>query len=99
MSRIPSSFTSLPFPDQLRWLRRHQCENQTAFWSRFGVTQPQGSRYEQGCDIPEPVVLLLRLYIGMHISDRDLLAVGALIRNVHSCQLPALRVVERCAHL
>ena len=36
--------------------------NQTAYWSRVGVTQSAGSRYEAGvCEIPKPVRLLLAL--------------------------------------
>jgi DNA-binding transcriptional regulator YiaG len=36
--------------------------NQTQFWSRVGITQSGGSRYETGsCGIPEPVAMLLDL--------------------------------------
>ena len=36
--------------------------NQTGFWSRVGITQSGGSRYETGaCSIPEPVAMLLDL--------------------------------------
>ena len=92
MSRIPTPITLLPFADQAAWLRRHLCESQTLFWSRFGVTQSQGSRYEQGGDMPMPVALLLLLYVGMHVSDTDLLEAGRFIRKRQACQLPALRV-------
>ena len=39
--------------------------NQTQFWSRVGITQSGGSRYETGsCGIPEPVAILLDLAYG-----------------------------------
>lgn len=47
-------------------------ENQTDFWARFGVTQSQGSRIEQGGWIPAPLAMLLSLYLDMRISDLDL---------------------------
>jgi DNA-binding transcriptional regulator YiaG len=41
-------------PAQVRRLR-NQCKlNQSDFWSRFGVTQSGGSRYESGRTIPRP---------------------------------------------
>jgi hypothetical protein len=43
-------------------MRDKQGTNQTAFWSRVGITQSGGSRYENGqCSIPEPVAMLLDL--------------------------------------
>ncbi len=46
-------------------LRAKQGTNQTAFWSRVGITQSGGSRYENGqCYIPEPVAMLLDLVYG-----------------------------------
>ena len=38
--------------------------NQTKFWSRVGVTQSGGSRYESGRNIPRPVQMLLRIAYG-----------------------------------
>ena len=35
--------------------------NQQEFWSRIGVTQSGGSRYESGRTMPKPVRELLRL--------------------------------------
>ena len=35
--------------------------NQQEFWSRIGVTQSGGSRYESGRSMPKPVRELLRL--------------------------------------
>lgn len=38
--------------------------NQTQFWSRVGVTQSGGSRYESGRKIPEPIKKLLAIAYG-----------------------------------
>lgn len=41
---------------------RHKLRlNQQEFWSRIGVTQSGGSRYESGRSMPKPVRELLRL--------------------------------------
>ncbi|TCP13796.1 hypothetical protein EV683_10541 [Crenobacter luteus] len=46
--------------------------NQQEFWSRIGVTQSGGSRYESGRNMPKPVRELLRL---VHVEQIDLAAV------------------------
>ena len=38
--------------------------NQTKFWSRVGVTQSGGSRYESSRKIPKPVQRLLEIAYG-----------------------------------
>ena len=38
--------------------------NQTKFWSRVGIGQSAGSRYESGRNIPRPVQMLLRIAYG-----------------------------------
>ncbi len=38
--------------------------NQTKFWSRVGVTQSGGSRYESGRKIPKPIQQLLIIAYG-----------------------------------
>ena len=38
--------------------------NQTQFWSRVGVTQSGGSRYESGRKIPKPIQHLLVIAYG-----------------------------------
>jgi hypothetical protein len=43
--------------------------NQSQFWSKIGVTQSGGSRYESGRNIPRPVQALLRL---VHIEQVDI---------------------------
>ncbi len=39
-------------PEGLREYRKTKQENQYRFWSRFGVTQSRGSRFEMGSEIP-----------------------------------------------
>ena len=43
--------------------------NQDQFWTRIGVTQSGGSRYESGREMPKPVRELLRL---VHVEQIDL---------------------------
>jgi len=56
----------------LRNLRQTRRESQCCFWSRFGVTQSRGSRFEMGAEIPPPVAILLKLYLDGIITDSDL---------------------------
>lgn len=58
--------------EMIRNVRKARNESQREFWSRFGVTQTRGSRFELGQAIPLPVIILLRLYLGSVISDGDL---------------------------
>src|SRR3954452_24706809 len=51
-----------------REIRRKLRMNQQEFWSRIGVTQSGGSRYESGRSMPKPVRELLRI---MHIDQID----------------------------
>ncbi|MDR2786865.1 MAG: transcriptional regulator [Candidatus Accumulibacter sp.] len=43
--------------------------NQQQFWSKIGVTQSGGSRYESGRNMPRPVRELLRL---AHVEQIDI---------------------------
>ena len=52
-----------------REIRRRLRMNQHEFWSRVGVTQSGGSRYESGRSMPKPVRELLRL---VHIEGVEL---------------------------
>lgn len=45
----------------IRAVRRLAGLNQSDFWSRIGVTQSGGSRYESGRNIPKPVMKLIEL--------------------------------------
>lgn len=42
--------------------------NQSQFWSRLGVTQSGGSRYESGRAVPKPVAVLAHL---VYVKDMD----------------------------
>ncbi len=52
----------------VREIRRKLALNQQQFWSKLGVTQSGGSRYESGRNIPRPVQQLLRL---VHVEQID----------------------------
>jgi transcriptional regulator with XRE-family HTH domain len=52
-----------------RDIRRKLGLNQEQFWTKIGVTQSGGSRYESGREMPKPVRELLRL---VHIEQIDL---------------------------
>jgi transcriptional regulator with XRE-family HTH domain len=52
-----------------RDIRRKLGLNQQQFWSKLGVTQSGGSRYESGRNMPRPVQHLLRL---VHIEQVDI---------------------------
>ena len=56
-------------------IRNQRGENQHLFWSRIGVTQSGGSRYEAGRDIPLPTAMLLQLFLDGTITGEQLLAV------------------------
>lgn len=53
----------------VREIRRKLGLNQQQFWTKIGVTQSGGSRYESGRNMPKPVRELLRL---VHIEQIDL---------------------------
>ncbi len=59
-------------PEILREYRKSRRECQAMFWSRFGVTQSRGSRFEMGSEMPSPIAILLRLYLNGKITDHDL---------------------------
>lgn len=52
-----------------REIRQRLGLNQQEFWTRIGVTQSGGSRYETGRNMPKPVRELLRL---VHVEQVDL---------------------------
>ncbi len=55
-----------------REIRKKLGMNQSQFWSRLGVTQSGGSRYESGRNMPKPVRELLRL---VHVEQIDIKAI------------------------
>jgi DNA-binding transcriptional regulator YiaG len=52
--------------------RKKQNLNQTEFWTRFGVTQSGGSRYESGRNIPKSLAILLWLHRSGKVTDKEL---------------------------
>lgn len=52
-----------------REIRERLGLNQQEFWTKIGVTQSGGSRYESGRSMPKPVRELLRL---VHVEKIDL---------------------------
>ncbi|OGA07721.1 MAG: transcriptional regulator [Betaproteobacteria bacterium RIFCSPLOWO2_02_64_14] len=70
-----------------RELRRKLRLNQSEFWSKVGVTQSGGSRYETGRRIPRPVRELVRLVhvegIVLAKAKGDDLAIGAYLRKAN----------------
>ncbi|MBO3705790.1 MAG: helix-turn-helix transcriptional regulator [Candidatus Accumulibacter sp.] len=52
-----------------REIRRRLGMNQQQLWSKIGVTQSGGSRYESGRNMPKPVRELLRL---VHVEQIDI---------------------------
>ena len=59
----------LEFLSNPREIRRRLGMNQQQFWTKIGVTQSGGSRYESGRNMPKPVQELLRL---VHVEQIDL---------------------------
>jgi transcriptional regulator with XRE-family HTH domain len=55
-----------------REIRRKLGLNQQQFWSKLGVTQSGGSRYESGRNMPRPVQHLLRL---VHVEQIDIMKI------------------------
>jgi hypothetical protein len=53
-------------------LRLSRKESQTAFWSRFGISQACASRIECTTQVPPSVLILLGLYLDGVISEDDL---------------------------
>ncbi len=73
-------------PEELRKFRRKKRESQGYFWSRFGVTQSRGSRFEKGAEIPRPVAILLDLYFRGVLTDGDL---GKAPKHASETSIPA----------
>ncbi|BAO29617.1 helix-turn-helix domain-containing protein [Sulfuritalea hydrogenivorans] len=53
-------------------VRKKESINQSEFWTRYGVTQSGGSRYEAGRNIPKPLSILLWLHQSGKVADKDL---------------------------
>lgn len=92
-------FEKIPNP---REIRRKLGLNQQEFWTRIGVTQSGGSRYESGRDMPKPVRELLRL---VHMEQVDLSKVKREdfeivehLKQSHADLYKSLRKAVRSAH-
>ena len=59
-------------PEKIQEQRKQSGLNQSAFWSRFGVTQSGGSRYESGRNVPLPTAMLIWLRESGRIDDQNL---------------------------
>lgn len=62
--------------DELRALRLRRGEDQGRFWSRLGMTQSAGSRYEGGRQLNPPLALLIELWMSGALTDDDLAQLG-----------------------
>jgi predicted transcriptional regulator len=75
-------FEKIPNPKEVR---RKIGLNQQDFWSKVGVTQSGGSRYESGRNMPKAVRELVRLVHIEHLDlskiKRDDLIVGEALRT------------------
>jgi len=58
--------------ENIRTTRKLSGLNQHQYWSRYGITQSGGSRYESGRAIPRPAAMLIWLRETGKITDRDL---------------------------
>ena len=52
--------------------RKKEGLNQKDFWTRYGVTQSGGSRYESGRNVSKPLAILLWLHRSGKVTDKDL---------------------------
>ena len=63
MTTKPPKFA--PITGEIAFAMRKKLNvNQSEFWSRVGIGQSAGSRYESGRNIPRPVQMLLRIAYG-----------------------------------
>lgn len=58
--------------DNLEAYRLSRGETQTEFWSRFGVSQSGGSRYETGRPVPMPTAMLVQAFADGVVDDKAL---------------------------
>ena len=63
--------TKLEFKNLAEY-RKQKNLNQSKVWSRFGVTQSGGSRYEAGRGLPKSVAMLIWLLEHGEISEENL---------------------------
>jgi len=61
----------------VRNIRQSTGLNQSVFWSRFGVTQSAGSRYESDRSLPAPLKLLMQAWLDKVVDDAMLAKLAA----------------------
>lgn len=80
----------------VRELRRKKDLNQSDFWSRIGVTQSGGSRYESGRGMPRPVAELVRIAHVEEIDTTQLVDEQAeIVRLLQAGKLSASVILQR----
>lgn len=67
MAKAPTN----PLKD-IKAYRLSRGENQTQFWTRFGVTQSGGSRYESGRELPTPLAMLVLAFAAGLLDEKSL---------------------------
>lgn len=67
----------------VRGLRKSLGINQSEFWSKFGVTQSGGSRYEAGRSMPTPLKLLMQAWLDKLIDDAKLEKLSGKLSKAH----------------
>lgn len=67
----------------VRDIRRKAGLNQQDFWSRFGVTQSGGSRYESGRNVPTPAAMLIWLRETGTVDDETLQSAKKAVSKRH----------------
>ena len=82
-----------------REIRRKMGMNQQQFWSKLGVTQSGGSRYESGRNMPRPVQQLLRL---VHVENIDIAKVKRedfeVVEYLKSHDAEQFKALKKLAH-
>ena len=68
MTTTPPKFAPITGEAALA-MRKKLNVNQSEFWSRVGIGQSAGSRYESGRNIPRPVQMLLRIAYGTNAQS------------------------------
>lgn len=61
MTATKTAKAKKPVAKDYRLIRQKLRLNQSDFWSRIGVTQSGGSRYESGRAVPKPTATLVTL--------------------------------------
>ncbi len=74
---------------KLKEYRQSLALNQLSFWSRIGVTQSGGSRYESGRSVPTPAAILLWLVENGKVTEADLTAASKAVAKAGNVEKAA----------